>query len=199
MTDTFHRLQILAVGIGLAVVGLACASPPAVTPPVQTMGFLDGYSQLEPGRADQARLIFIDYAVDFSVYQRVVVDRVVAWRGGETEERLAESFDTALRDELATEFKLVDGPQAGTLRLRAAVALNSPSVLGIEVELLDAVSGARVAAAVDERTIPSVDHERARVQQNAELVSWAGVVRTRLAALRSFDAAQRARSREEAR
>ena len=119
-------------------------------------------------------------------------------KGGEPEEHLARSFDAALREELATEFDLVETAQGGTLRLRSAVAMKTPSLLGIEVELLDAVSGKRVVAAVDERPVSGVDHERARAQRDAELARWAGVIRTRLAAFRSFDAAQRDRGEEEA-
>ncbi len=101
-------------------------------------------------------------------------------------------------DQLATEFDVVEAPRPGTLRLRCAVAMKTPSLLGVEVEILDAASGARLVAAVDERPVSGVDHERARAQQEAELARWASVIRTRLAAFRSFDAARRARGEDEA-
>lgn len=191
-----NKLRILAFGAALSIVGLACGgSGPSPAAP-QTLGFLENYDQLAPGRADQARLLFIDFAADFSVYERVIVDRVVAWQGGAQEKRLAQRFDAALREQLATEFEVVEAPGPRTLRLRAAVAMKTPSLLGVEVEILDAISGARLVAAVDERSVSSVDHERARAQQEAELARWAGVIRTRLATFRAFDAAQRARDED---
>ncbi len=202
MTSALRRLRLAAVGVALAMLGLACAgfepSTSSQPTPVQTLGFLERYDELAPGRAGQARLIFSDSAVDFSRIERMIIDPVVAWHGREHEEHLARSFGVALREQLATEFDLVESPQAGTLRLRSALAMKTPSLLGIEVELLDATSGTRVVAAVDERPVSGVDHERARAQREAELRRWAGVIRSRLAAFRSFDAAQRIRGEEEA-
>lgn len=191
------RPRLLVLVIAIAVACLACAGSEPRSATVQTLGFLEGYDQLERGGPDQARLVFIDLGADFSVYERMIVDRVVAWHKAPQEERLALSFDAALREQLATEFDLVEAPQPGTLRLRSALAMKTSSLLGVEVELLDAVSGARLIAAVDERPVSGADHERARARQEAELLRWAGVIRTRLAAFRSFDSAQRARGDEE--
>jgi len=190
-------MRLLALGGVLSIVGLACAGSGPSPATLQTLGFLEDYEQLAPGRGDQARLIFIDFAADFSLYEQVIVDRVVAWQGGAQEKRLAARFDAALREQLATEFDVVEASGPGTLRLRCAVAMKTSSLLGVEVEILDAVSGARLVAAVDERSVSGVDHERARAQQEAELARWAGVIRTRLAAFRSFDAAHRARGEDE--
>jgi len=190
-------MRLLALGGALSIVALACAGSGPSPATLQTLGFLEDYDQLEPGRADQARLLFIDFAADFAPYERVIVDRVVAWQGGAQEERLAASFDVALREQLAMEFDVVEAPGSGTLRLRCAVAMKTPSLLGVEVEILDAVSGVRLVAAVDERSVSGIDHARARAQQEAELARWAGVIRTRLAAFRSFDAAHHARGEDE--
>jgi hypothetical protein len=200
VTAAIHRLWLLASGVALATLALGCSGPAASRPQaeVQTLGFLETYEELAPGRTGQARLLFIDFEADFSGYERMIVAPVVAWEGGDREKRLAGAFDAALREQLATEFDLVDTAQAGTLRLRSAVAMKTPSLLGIEVEVLDTASGTRLVAAVDERPVSGVDHERAQAQRDAELARWAGIIRTRLAALRSFDAAQRARSEEDA-
>ena len=167
MLSAWHRLRLLALGSVLSIVGLACVSSGPSPDTVQTLGFLENYDQLKPGRADQARLLFIDTAADFSPYERVIVDSVVAWKGGEQEKHLAGSFDAALREQLATEFEVVQAPGPGTLRLRCAVAMKTPSLLGVEVEILDTASGARLVAAVDERPVSGVDHERARAQQDS--------------------------------
>ena len=42
-------------------------------------GFLQNYSQLKPGRGDQAQLVFIDPNADFSPYEKVLIDPVVVW------------------------------------------------------------------------------------------------------------------------
>ncbi len=58
------------------LVGCAGAKP-------LTTGFLGDYSQLKPGRGDQARLIYIDRDANFARYESVIVDRVVAWGGAD--------------------------------------------------------------------------------------------------------------------
>ena len=74
--------------------------------------------------------------------------------------------------------------------------MKAPSLLGIEIEVLDAASDARLVAAVDERRVSGVAHDRARAQREVELTRWAEVIRDRLATFRSFDAAQRARGED---
>ena len=196
MTSARPKFSLLG-GLALAVLACAGSGTSSEPTPVRTLGFLTDYDQLAPGRGTQARLIFIDFTVDFSAYQRVIVEPVVAWNGGADEERLAASFDAALREELGAEFDLVEVMGPGTLRVRCAVAMKDGSLLGVEVEILDAVLGARLAAAVDERPVSRVDHDRARAQQASELARWAGAIRGRLAALRSFDTAQGARGDEQ--
>jgi hypothetical protein len=193
VASTAARSGHFAASIALVMTALACASTDGPSHTQQTLGFLESYDQLEPGRAGQARLIFIDADADFSGYQRMIVDPVVALGEGEQEPGLAQDFDAALREHLATEFELVDAAAPGTLRLRAGLAMKTSVVLGVEVEILDAVSGARLIAAVDDRRVSRVEHGRARTRLEIELKRWAGLIRTRLAAFRDFDAAQRAR------
>ena len=121
----------LALGVVVAIVGIACATSEPATDPGETLGFLENYEQLAPGRAHEARLLFIDDEADFSTYERAIVDPVIAWHGGEQEEGLARVLDGALREELAAEFDLVEAPQPGTLRLRSALAMKSSSLLAI--------------------------------------------------------------------
>ena len=52
-------------------------------PRVEPSGFLGDYAQLQPGRSDQAQLVFIDPKADFSVYDKVLIDPVAIWLGGE--------------------------------------------------------------------------------------------------------------------
>jgi hypothetical protein len=185
-----RKLRVLfSVSSAFALVfASACSSS---GPGVQTLGFLDDYSLLAPGREGQASLIYIDAEADFSIYSGILIEPVVAWAGpgGEvagSTRNLAGDLGVALRRELAREFEIFEQPRAGTLRLRTALAPAAGSHLVLEVELLDATSGQRVVAAVDQRKIDAGD---SATQTNA----WAILIRNRLASFRQFDAAARAR------
>ncbi len=182
---------------GLLVLGVACGKVPGGSP--DTLGFLERYEELEPGGEGRARLLFIDPAADFSTFEAILIEPVVGWGGGAEAVGLARHFDVRLREELAQEFAIVAAAQPGTLRLRAVVALKTPSLLAVEVELLDASSGSRVVAAVDEQAVSSSGHERSQARREAELSRWAALIRARLAAFRSFDAAHQAGDAEAAR
>ena len=177
----------------------ACASK---GPEVETLGFLEDYAQLSPGRSGQASLIFIDSGADFSAYSAILVEPVVGWAGADGEVSdsviaLAQHFDMDLRRELAHEFEVVDEPRADALRLRAALASRGGSNSGgvsalvVEVEVLDSVSGSRVVAAVDHRAVEAAGAESVT---NA----WAMLIRHRLAVFREFDSAAKAREAEKA-
>ncbi len=170
-------------------------------------GFLGDYSQLRPGRADQARLIYIDPQADFSSYENVIVDPVVGWHpGGESFsgvspaelESLARDLGARMREQLAYEFQLVDRPVAGTLQMRIALvgakraAASSDAEragsVAIEVEILDAVSRRRLVAVADSRGVGDPTREARDVR--AAFADWARRARDRLATFRDFDAAQ---------
>jgi hypothetical protein len=142
--------------------------------------------------------------------------------------RLARYFDAALRRELAHDFDVVDTSGPGALRLRTAitetrgapVALDLPAApagssagaatlaegthavvhsAAIELELLDAETGRRLAAAVDERVAQRAAGDGADAWQDVEAIfdGWAAVIATRLAILRNTDAAERRRDQAE--
>ena len=170
-------------------------------------GFLSDYSQLQPGRADQAHLIYIDPQADFSSYENVIIDPVTVWQGegsrfsgvspGELES-LARDLRASLRRQLAHEFQVLDRPAAGTLQLRIALvevkragASTGTDFVGsvaIELEILDAVSGERLIAVVDSRG----ESEEPRDSQSVRTAfdGWASRARDRLSMFRDFDAAQ---------
>jgi hypothetical protein len=190
-------LQRFRARFGLAMVlalvlASACESR---GPEIETLGFLEDYTQLTPGRPGQASLIYIDEQVDFSAYDAILVEPVVAWAKPDGEpavatQQLAKDLDEDLRRELAHEFELIDRPRAGSLRLRAALASEAGSHLVLEVELLDATSKERVVAAVDRRELEAAES----VDQTD---AWAVLIRNRLASFRQFDAATRARDADD--
>jgi hypothetical protein len=179
---------VLALGLALAT---ACASSGRH---VKTLGFLDDYAQLSPGRAGQASLIYIDAEADFSTFSAIVVDPVAAWAepGSEPtaiDRKLAQDLGESMRRELAREFELVDQTRAGALRLRSALASDEDSHLTLEVELLDGGNGQRLIAAVDRRELETSGTP-------SQTDAWAVLIRNRLASFRQFDAAARERAGE---
>ena len=176
----------------------ACGGDPVG---VETSGFLGDTSQLEPGRGDQAQLVYIDPEADFSGYQRVLVDPVVVWEGTagskaapEELQALAADLGTALREQLALEFELVESAAPGTLRIRTALTSVRVSGASVEMEILDAASGARLVAVADARDeaggTGGAVHDWAGAGEAFDF--WAERARVRLAAFRSFDAAEAA-------
>ena len=198
------RLRRLPVALGIAL-WLGCATG-ASEPPAEVSfppsGFLGDYSALRPGREGRARLVYLDTAADFSGYERVIIEPAVVWTSDEARfagvpakqrDALAREFEAELARAFAAEFTVTeaaDGP--GTLRVRnaltAAVApseSDDPSQLQyieVELELRDAATNERLAAAVDSKQA---------VDAGTALKDWAERVAVRVAALRDFDRQQR--------
>ena len=114
---------------------------------MEISGFLKDYTELAQGRGDQAQLLFIDQAADFSGYERVMIDPVTVWtrEGSDLEyapreelQQLADSLETMLRQQVGLDFDLVSQPRAGTLRIRTAIteAQKSKVVLDIVSKVL---------------------------------------------------------------
>ena len=68
---------------------LGCAGGPDGSDPAGSgrafapSGFLGDYAELRPGRGTQARLGYLDPAVDFSGYTHVIIEPVVVWESDE--------------------------------------------------------------------------------------------------------------------
>lgn len=95
---------------------------------VETHGFLGDYSRLVEGKEDQAQLTYIDKSASFSKYDAVMIDSVTLWRSKATSEISAEDQQMltdylykAIHDQLSKDFRIVDRPGRGVLRIRAAV------------------------------------------------------------------------------
>jgi hypothetical protein len=187
--------QLATVLTALLLLSVGCATDPAP----HGSGFLADYSQLRPGRGSESQLIYIDSGANFGSYERVLVDPVVIWnpgssafRGVEPEQQqwLADTLARAFRANLEPDFRVARLSQPGTLRIRMAIVAAAGSwsegeqtfhgVVAVEVEVLDAQSGQRVAAGVDTR-----DGDSREIQE--AFAEWASQARHRLAALRSFD------------
>jgi hypothetical protein len=175
--------------------GLLVCAAAAAAQEVRDTSFLKDESQLQPGRANQARLVYINPETDFSRYDKAVVDRVALWFRDENanggiepaeQQHLAGYFTAALRHQLQLEFHPVEKAQPGALRVRAAITRLSKSGVSVAIEVVDAVSGSRLAAAKDAR--------EADGGGSLERIfdAWAERVSERLGAFRRFDAAEAA-------
>jgi len=173
----------------LAFLLWVCATA-AVAQQIRDTSFLKEESQLQPGRGNQARLVYIDPEADFSRYDKVIVDRVALWfqdekaSGGTLpaeQQHLAGYFTAALRHELQLEFHPVEKAQPGAMRVRAAITRLSEGGISVAIEAVDAVSGSRLAAAIDASKVDS-GGSRERIFD-----VWAERVSERLGAFRRFD------------
>jgi formylglycine-generating enzyme required for sulfatase activity len=97
---------------------------------VNRSGFLKDYSQLKKGRGKQAQLIYINPKVNFTGYDKIMIDPITLWHVKDSRmakvppkdlRRLAAYLNSAIRKQLALEYVLVNQPGPGTLRLRVAI------------------------------------------------------------------------------
>ena len=192
-----HPTRTLAFFLAVTVV-LGCATG---NRPAGTSGFLGDYSNLDEGRGNQARLVYIDLAADFSAYDSIIVDSIVVWDAEEAgpsrapaveSRQQADYFQRVLREQLQDVYKLVEAPQSGTLRLRVAIVEGLGAGVNIECELTDSASRKRLVAAVDHRKLSALPGDPAAVADGKRIYDrWAEIIRNRLAALRDFDASQK--------
>jgi hypothetical protein len=109
------------------LVGLGCALTRQVRN-VQESGFLGDYSQLKPGESGEAQLLYVASNANFSAYNAIVIDSVAIWQaeGSATiseadGKRMAAELYQALHSELSKDYRIVERPGPGVLRIRAAL------------------------------------------------------------------------------
>jgi len=177
---TFIFAALFATGLGcahapdLSPTGetLSDETPSELNP----AGFLSDYSKLSSSKIPEHKgaFVFRDRTTSFAIYKIVMLDPVVvhlrpgaAGRKQTPEElrNLAKFFESKLRDNLADSFPVVDQPGWGVMRVRAAIVEAAPKMpvtkgidstpvvgaTGIEMEILDSLSGKQIAAVVDTR------------------------------------------------
>ncbi len=129
------RIKILMLLVLCGFVIAGCKSQN-----VNHSGFLGDYALLQPGPADGADWRYIKPEVDFSRYDKVMVDHVVfyfkkdaKYQGIHPEElqELADAFHQALTDALKGAYPIVENPGPDVLRLRAAITDLKPSNPGL--------------------------------------------------------------------
>lgn len=180
----FGRLLVVT----LLLAGCAAGGMKTVT----KTGFIDDYSQLQPGGDDRAALVYVKPGVDFRPYDKLMFERIMILYSDSAEYQaidpavfmeMIEYYEQAVFDAVKGGYDIVDQPGPGVLRVRIAITGIKPSKpaantlstiipVGIvaagatkaasgdnlgtgeastEMEILDALSGERLAAAVDRR------------------------------------------------
>ena len=105
-------------------------------------GFLGDYSQLKPGAEGEAHLVYVNPKVDFGQYKKVLLDPVKVYAGKDGKiakvpredlQKLVNYFDASLREQLKTEYKLVDQPGRGVMRLQVAITEAGKSIVALDI------------------------------------------------------------------
>jgi hypothetical protein len=113
----------------LLLLAAACARPKPLPPP-DTSGFLDDYSLLHEGGANELHLVYRNQKADWHAYNAVMLEPVTLWRSGRhslkpvPEEdllRLVTDFQSAVRTYLEKDFRFVDRPGPGVMRIRLGI------------------------------------------------------------------------------
>lgn len=130
-----HRWQLLAgfLAAGLLLTGLtACRSTHQVRGTPDESGFLKDYSLLQPGKSDQAKLIYFAPDVNWAKYTKVCIKPVTLWHSDdpdsklgkldkEDQQLLVDYFYTSLSNAFGKDYTIVDEVGPDTLVIHAAL------------------------------------------------------------------------------
>ena len=127
MSTKSRITSIVLVAACLAVALSGCATT-RQTRSVKPHGFLGDYSQLEKGKGGEAQLRYINPDANFSKYNAIMLDSVTLWRtagttrlSAEDQKHLTDLLYVALDEELSKDYKMVNSPGPGVMRIRAAI------------------------------------------------------------------------------
>lgn len=130
MTSRMAGARAARVWLLLLLVAGGCARPKPVAPPPDMSGFLDDYSLLREGGANDVHLIYRNPKADWRAYNAVMLEPVTLWRSGRQslkpvpEEdllRLVTDFQSAVHAHLEKDFRFVDRPGPGVMRIRLGI------------------------------------------------------------------------------
>jgi hypothetical protein len=114
----------------LVLVIAACAASRQPRGEVAQSGFLRDYSQLEPGKDGQAKLVYINPRASWSRYTALQLESVTLWPGEngklaslsrEDQQMLADRLYQAVHDAVSKEIRVVTAPGPGVMTLRVAL------------------------------------------------------------------------------
>ena len=158
MMREFSFPKALMLATLLVAPGIAFADAPTLGE-YTTKGFLSDYSKLAPVEGDKDAFKYVDASVDFTKYQKLLIDRIKVWYKDDSDYKgidpddlkaLTDYFHQAIVDAVGGDYKIVTEPGPDVLRVRIAVTdlvPNKPeaSVVSLAVPfawVADAGSGA---------------------------------------------------------
>ncbi len=109
---------------------------------VETSGFLGDYSQLQEGKGDMALLHYVNPEADFSAYDKIILDSVTIWAGEDSKvenlpeedrDNIAHYLYSAVKKQLEKDYRIVDEPGEGTMRIRLALTEAGSSVRVMDI------------------------------------------------------------------
>jgi hypothetical protein len=129
---------VLALAVGLALVmSMGCAGP-------KYSGFMGGcYKDLQPGPEGGAKMRWLQPGVDFSKYNKLMIDSVVFYYAPDSDDKsidavemkeLTDAFNQALVDALKDKYPIVAEPGPDVVRLKIAITnikKSKPVISGI--------------------------------------------------------------------
>jgi hypothetical protein len=124
----------------LACLLLACAPTRQPRGAAEPSGFLGDYSKLEKGPEGGAKLLYVNPKAELSRYGDVQLDSVTMWNTRElaklprdVQEQLVARLYKSLHDALEKDYRIVDTPGPGVMRVRAALTEAEPSNVPLDV------------------------------------------------------------------
>jgi hypothetical protein len=128
----FSQLAAITLVAGLLLGGATGCNTTRQARSVTESGFLRDYSQLQPGREDQAKLLYIAPNVQWLRYKTVCIMPVELWKSNDPEsplgklspedqKLLVDMLHTALREQLQQSYLVVGQPAADTLIVHCAI------------------------------------------------------------------------------
>jgi len=127
--------------IGLIIILGGCAKTQQVKS-LKPSGFLGDYSQLQEGKGDMILLHYINPEADFSAYNKIILDSVTIWAGEDSKvgnipkedlDNLAHYLYSAVKKQLEKDYRIVDEPGEGTMRIRLALTEAGSSVRALDI------------------------------------------------------------------
>jgi hypothetical protein len=186
------NIFMILVAASLAMLLAGCSTTTLQTRSTQMSGFLSDYSMLKKGDDEQALLRYVNPAVDFKSYDKLLIEPIQVFAAPQSKlaktekkdvEALVNYLHATVLDQLRRDYTLVQENGPGVMRLRIAlteakgsklvldtlssaipvgmaisaikqIAVGTPTSVGsarVEMEMVDSLTGTRLAAAVDER------------------------------------------------
>ena len=118
------------IAIGLLLLAITSCTATIQTRSVEPSGFLKDTSQLKEGDDDEALLVYFNPTVDWSRYDKIILEPVTVWRNEnfdpdeiskEDLQRIVDALYIAVKDQLAKDYQIVDRSGPGVLRMRVAI------------------------------------------------------------------------------